>query len=566
MKFLGSQLTYLLTQRETRRNLQALLKYLAFLVAVILAYSVAFHWIMQEVEGRAHSWITGIYWTLTVMSTLGFGDITFESDVGRAFSVLVLLSGIILLLIVLPFAFIRFFYAPWLEAQIRLRAPRRVEPGTTGHVIACRYDPIVRGLVRRLSPLGVTSYVLEPDPTRAAGLHGEGVTVINGEIDPLATYEALQTEGALAVLANLDDATNTNVTLTVRERFPDVPLIAVAEEEESVDLLELAGATHVVPLKRLLGEHLASRVDAVHPQCHVVGSFKDLRIAEFPIHKTPFVGKAIRDTRLRETVGVNVVAVWARGRLLPAHPDLVLSDSTVAVVVGTAEQILELDTFLVIYDSNENPVLVLGGGKVGTAAAAALRRRGVAVHLVEKNPGVARRCTAAADQVVVGDAADRAVLEEAGLAAAPSVIITTHDDAINIYLTVYCRRLNPELRIVSRVEHERNIEAMHRAGADFALSYASLGIESVFALVRGRELVFLGEGVEFFVVDVPRSLAGRTLAEAQLGSRSGLNVIGVEHGDGAIGTIGPHTPLPADGKILTLGSVEQGERFRELYP
>jgi voltage-gated potassium channel len=60
------------------------------------------------------------------MSTLGFGDITFTSDIGRVFSVVVLVSGIILLLIVLPFAFIRFFYAPWLEAQIRLRAPRRV--------------------------------------------------------------------------------------------------------------------------------------------------------------------------------------------------------------------------------------------------------------------------------------------------------------------------------------------------------------------------------------------------------------------------------------------------------
>jgi transaldolase / glucose-6-phosphate isomerase len=38
-----------------------------------------------EREGREHSWITGVYWTLTVMSTLGFGDITFETDLGRLF-------------------------------------------------------------------------------------------------------------------------------------------------------------------------------------------------------------------------------------------------------------------------------------------------------------------------------------------------------------------------------------------------------------------------------------------------------------------------------------------------
>lgn len=61
------------------------------------------------------------------MSTLGFGDITFTSDVGRLFTVLVLVSGIILLLIVLPFAFIRRF----------LEEPRRLDPlGTVEFVVA----------------------------------------------------------------------------------------------------------------------------------------------------------------------------------------------------------------------------------------------------------------------------------------------------------------------------------------------------------------------------------------------------------------------------------------------
>jgi lipoprotein signal peptidase len=98
MKFLSGHLGYAL-QDEYRSNLRSLLKYVLFLVLVVAVYSVALHIIMAEVEGRDHSWITGVYWTLTVMSTLGFGDITFTSDLGRAFSVLVLMSGIILLLI-----------------------------------------------------------------------------------------------------------------------------------------------------------------------------------------------------------------------------------------------------------------------------------------------------------------------------------------------------------------------------------------------------------------------------------------------------------------------------------
>ena len=104
-----------------------------------------FHVIMVH-EGKDHSWITGFYWTLTVMSTLGFGDITFESDIGRLFSMLVLMTGIVLLLIVLPFAFIRFFYAPWLEAHIRSQAPRTVPEDVTGHVLFGCWDDIQRGL------------------------------------------------------------------------------------------------------------------------------------------------------------------------------------------------------------------------------------------------------------------------------------------------------------------------------------------------------------------------------------------------------------------------------------
>jgi hypothetical protein len=50
---------------------------------------------MLYAEGRYHSWITGLYWTLPVMTTLGFGDITFASDIGRLFSIIVLLSGIV---------------------------------------------------------------------------------------------------------------------------------------------------------------------------------------------------------------------------------------------------------------------------------------------------------------------------------------------------------------------------------------------------------------------------------------------------------------------------------------
>ena len=67
---------------------------------------------------------------------------------------------------------------------------------------------------------------------------------------------------ARLVVANCEDTVNTNITLTVREVAPQVHLAAIIEEEDSIDILELSGATTVLPLKRQLGESLANRVDA----------------------------------------------------------------------------------------------------------------------------------------------------------------------------------------------------------------------------------------------------------------------------------------------------------------
>jgi hypothetical protein len=93
--------------RGARQSRRALFKYFAFLVALVTVYAVLFHVIKLSVENEPHSWITGFYWTLVVMTTLGFGDITFKSDIGRVFSIIVLLSGVVFLLVMLPFLFTR---------------------------------------------------------------------------------------------------------------------------------------------------------------------------------------------------------------------------------------------------------------------------------------------------------------------------------------------------------------------------------------------------------------------------------------------------------------------------
>ena len=563
MKFVGSQLEYYLRDRDFKRNSKILLRYLVLLGIVIIIFSVLFHIIMAQVEGHYHSWITGFYWTLTVMSTLGFGDITFESDIGRLFSIIVLVSGIIMLLIVLPFAFIRHFYVPLLESQDRNRVPRQVPEGTKNHILICSYDVIARDLTERLKQEKTLFYVIENDLTKALEYHDERVPVIFGELDSQETYVRANIKEAKMLVVNRDDILNTKIILTIRVIAPAIPVVAIATDDESVHVQELSGANHVLPVKRWLGEQLANRVNAQNTRS--IGQYEDLFIAELPVLYTRLVSKTIREAGLRQKFGVSIVAIWERGRLKPVHGNEKLTYESVLVIIGNKDQLQSIDALFYEHNINPNPILVIGGGKVGLAAVKLLRKNDILVNLIDKDPEICEKARHLCDKVFAGRASDYELLKKAGVLEAPSVLLSTNDDTMNIYLASYCRQLNKELRIVSRISEARNIDIIHRAGANFVLSYATLGSEAISAISKGHELTVLGEGITLFITPTPSSLEGKSLAESGIGAKTGLSVIAIKENSKVLTLLNADTLLPYGAEIVMLGNTEMRNKFNEIY-
>lgn len=182
--------------------------------------------------------------------------------------------------------------------------------------------------------------------------------------------------------------------------------------------------------------------------------------------------------------------------------------------------------------------------------------------MIEKKEELRGRLGDLADRLFVGDAANRELLMEAGIEGVPSVLLTTNDDAMNVYLAAYCRRLRDDAQVVSRLTHERNIPSIQRAGADFVLSYATLGVESLWALIRNRPTMILGEGVELHRVPVPGWLEGKTLAEGRIASRTGLNVVAIqEEEDGSVVPPRPSDRLRAGTELVAIGSEDQLAAF-----
>ncbi|MFG0314888.1 MAG: potassium channel family protein, partial [Phycisphaerales bacterium] len=506
MKSIAAQILILTRQRSSRRNLKALAKFLAVLIGMILTYTVIFHFIMDYEGQEDHSWLSGLYWTLVTMSTLGFGDITFQSDLGRAFTIIVILSGTLFLLVLLPFTFIQFFYAPWVESQAQASVPQSLPETERDHILLTQLDPVTEALIKKLEQFGHSYALLVEELDQTRRLHDQNYRVMHGDLDDPETYEAARINQASMLVSTLSDAEDTTVCITARGVSESTPIVTTVEDPISKQIHEMAGASDVIRLPEIMGQALARCSSGGDAITHTVASFGTLHLAEANAAKTPLVGKTLRENRLGD-LGVSVAGLWERGDFKPAGPDSVVGPNTVLMVVGSEEQLLNYDEHFAIYAVTDEPVILIGSGRIGKATAEALDERGVKYRVIEQDP---RRVIDPVN-TIVGNAADPEILEQAGIATTPTVIITTNDDDTNLYLTLLCRQSNPDVEIIARCTLDKHVKALHKAGADFVQSYASIGASSIFNLLQKSRVVTVTQGLDVFRVNVPEEVVGKRI-------------------------------------------------------
>ena len=161
---------------------------------------------------------------------------------------------------------------------------------------------------------------------------------------------------------------------------------------------------------------------------------------------------------------------------------------------------------------------------------------------------------------------DLDALNQGGIQTADSVLVTTHDDAVNVYLTLYCRRLRPDALILSRATLERNTTTLHRVGADYVFSSTSMAASAILNMLGRRRRLFLAEGLDVFTTPVPRALVGRTLADSHIRQDTGCNVLAVLSGGQTSGHLDISMPLPPSGELILIGDRDAEERFFRRYP
>jgi voltage-gated potassium channel len=273
------------------------------------------------------------------------------------------------------------------------------------------------------------------------------------------------------------------------------------------------------------------------------------------------VGRAVRELGFRERMNVNVVGLIERGRFLSAAPDSLVTEDTVLLLSGTLDGLTEYDRNVRQTRHAAGFAIIIGGGRVGRATSRSLALDGIEHCVVERK----------ADRVhdpsryVFGDATDPAVLGEAGLNRAAGIAVTTHDDDVNVYLTLYCRRVRPDVQILSRATLEHNVSTLRRAGADFVLSYVPVEANAIFDVLRQGNLMLLAEGLQVFTVPTPPPLVGRLIAESGLRAETGVNVLAVRQPGGHAEPPSPSTPLASGTQLILIGDHAGAQAFFARY-
>ena len=224
-------------------------------------------------------------------------------------------------------------------------------------------------------------------------------------------------------------------------------------------------------------------------------------------------------------------------------------------------------------DRMRGHVIICGYGRVGRAAAERLSATGTDVVVVDRD---ASRLADVKTAHLMGDVTGDDVLLRAGIERARALIATLETDAETVYLTLSARALAPALVIVARARTADSKEKMLLAGATRAVNPQMMGGRrlATFALqphvTDFIDLAMHDESFDFRIEEVQVTesspYAGRTLADLEIATRTGANLLALREPRGQTFTPGPEpsAELQPGAVLIVFGTRQQTEDLARL--
>lgn len=290
------------------------------------------------------SYFDAFYWTIVVISTVGFGDITPQTFMGKILFIILVVFGLSLF-----GYFISMISSVVTEEKLSTIFKHYfLSDGgrMSNHAIIIGWNEVAKYVYEELRNNDIDCIVLVDNEQLASKLNREDITAFLGTVDDEKTLINLGIDRAIAAVVTCNDVSRTIITiLKLRRLNKGLKIIVSNPDEELEPILMEAGATHVVNSSNVVGRLLANYVfEPIAAEVAIdLLSAGDLDITEVEV-SSKMDGKRVSELR---NLGVksNIIMVLRRDQkhILP-EPDFILHGGDKIVLIGlTGDLVRDVD-------------------------------------------------------------------------------------------------------------------------------------------------------------------------------------------------------------------------------
>ena len=291
------------------------------------------------------SFVDALYMTVLTLTAVGFTEVHPLDTGGKLFTVMLIVLGVTVVVLALSTVARAIEEGGLGERGRRRRMAKRISH-MTGHAIVCGFGRVGRTVVEELERDGVPYLVIDKAEGREHELLDAVSAYFIGDATKREDLQAAGIDRARALISAVDDdAENIFITMVARSVSPTVWIVARAEQEDSIERLQTAGASRVFSPFVTAGREMAYAavkqrvVDFIEVEAEHAAP---LRLEELRIDGgSDLVGKVLGEVRGR----ASALAIRHADGTVEAPPtdDVVLREGDALVLLGERDDLRPLE-------------------------------------------------------------------------------------------------------------------------------------------------------------------------------------------------------------------------------
>ena len=215
--------------------------------------------------------------------------------------------------------------------------------------------------------------------------------------------------------------------------------------------------------------------------------------------------------------------------------------------------------------------IVCGIGRLGSILAKELHEAGKPFVAIDTDADRLKEAEERGYLVLHGDATDEETLEAAGVARATTVAAVLSQDAINVFVTITARQMNPDITILARAENPRSESKLRGSGADQVVLPTAIGGKQLAQLIvrptaekmleqiqqdsnTVNDLNRIGLQFNELPVSAESAIVNQKISEIEIRGNHGFLIVGIRRADGTNSmNPDPESVLAAGDVVVVLG-------------